>query len=74
MLFQKMKILEEKKILVVDDEPDILETVIDLFDSSQVVTAGRLGLNPVLMAASNSSGGCMRWPEISDATLDPLMG
>ena len=35
-----MKILEGKKILVVDDEPDILETVIDLFDSSHIVTAG----------------------------------
>ncbi|MGD8725063.1 MAG: response regulator, partial [Desulfobacterales bacterium] len=36
----KMKILEEKKILVVDDEPDVLETIIDLLDSSQVITAG----------------------------------
>ncbi|MEJ2222508.1 MAG: response regulator [Desulfobacterales bacterium] len=35
-----MKILEGNKILVVDDEPDILETVIDLFESSQIVTAG----------------------------------
>ena len=35
-----MKILEGKKILVVDDEPDILETVIDLFESTQIVTAG----------------------------------
>jgi DNA-binding NtrC family response regulator len=34
-----MKILEEKKILVVDDEPDILESVIDLFEPSQIVTA-----------------------------------
>lgn len=34
-----MKILDGKKILVVDDEPDILETVIDLFESSQIVTA-----------------------------------
>ena len=30
-----------------------------LFGSLQVVTAGRLGLNPVLMAAANSSGGVM---------------
>lgn len=30
-----------------------------LFGSLQVVTAGRLGLDPVLMAASNSSGGVM---------------
>jgi len=35
-----MKILEEKRILVVDDEPDVLETVTDLLESSQVVTAG----------------------------------
>jgi lactate permease len=30
-----------------------------LFGSLQVVTAGRLGMNPVLMAASNSTGGVM---------------
>ena len=30
-----------------------------LFGSLQVVTAGRLGLDPLLMAASNSSGGVM---------------
>jgi len=30
-----------------------------LFGNLQVVTAGRLGLNPVLMAAGNSSGGVM---------------
>ncbi|MCU0226351.1 MAG: L-lactate permease [Bryobacterales bacterium] len=30
-----------------------------LFGNLQVVTAGQLGLNPVLMAASNSSGGVM---------------
>jgi L-lactate transport len=30
-----------------------------LFGNLQVVTAGRLGLNPILMAASNSSGGVM---------------
>ena len=30
-----------------------------LFGNLQVVTAGRLGLNPVLMAASNSAGGVM---------------
>jgi len=35
-----MKILEKKRILVVDDEPDVLETVTDLLESSQVVTAG----------------------------------
>ena len=35
-----MKILEEKRNLVVDDEPDVLETVTDLLESSQVVTAG----------------------------------
>lgn len=30
-----------------------------LFGNLQVITAGRLGLNPVLMAAANSSGGVM---------------
>lgn len=30
-----------------------------LFGNMQVVTAGKLGMNPVLMAASNSSGGVM---------------
>jgi L-lactate transport len=30
-----------------------------LFGTLQVVTAGKLGMNPVLMAASNSSGGVM---------------
>ncbi len=30
-----------------------------LFGNLQVVTAGRLGINPLLMAASNSSGGVM---------------
>jgi len=30
-----------------------------LFGNLQVVTANRLGLNPVLMAAANSSGGVM---------------
>jgi lactate permease len=30
-----------------------------LFGNLQVVTAGRLGLDPVLMAASNSAGGVM---------------
>ncbi|HEY0421050.1 MAG TPA: L-lactate permease, partial [Acetobacteraceae bacterium] len=30
-----------------------------LFGSLQVVTAGKLGMNPVLMAAANSSGGVM---------------
>jgi len=30
-----------------------------LFGNLQVVTASHLGLNPVLMAASNSSGGVM---------------
>ena len=30
-----------------------------LFGNLQVVTANKLGLNPVLMAASNSSGGVM---------------
>ena len=37
---KQMKILEGKKILVVDDEPDVLETVIDLFESTQIATAG----------------------------------
>jgi DNA-binding NtrC family response regulator len=37
---KNLKILEGKKILVVDDEPDVLETVIDLFESPQIVTAG----------------------------------
>jgi DNA-binding NtrC family response regulator len=35
-----MKTLEEKKILVVDDEPDVLETAAELLESSRVVTAG----------------------------------
>jgi DNA-binding NtrC family response regulator len=35
-----MKILEEKRILVVDDEPDVLETVAGILSSSKVVTAG----------------------------------
>src|SRR5206468_6463783 len=30
-----------------------------LFGNLQVVTAGKLGMNPVLMAASNSAGGVM---------------
>jgi len=30
-----------------------------LFGSLQVVTAGRLGLDPILMAAANSAGGVM---------------
>jgi lactate permease len=30
-----------------------------LFGSLQVVTAGRLGMSPVLMAAANSAGGVM---------------
>jgi lactate permease len=30
-----------------------------LFGNLQAVTAGRLGLNPILMAAANSSGGVM---------------
>lgn len=34
-----MKILESKKILVVDDEPDVLETVVELLASSEVTTA-----------------------------------
>jgi DNA-binding NtrC family response regulator len=33
-------ILEGKRILVVDDEPDILETVAEVLSSSHVVTAG----------------------------------
>jgi len=38
-LVNNMKILEEKKILVVDDEPDVLETVSNILDSSKIVTA-----------------------------------
>lgn len=34
-----MDILEEKNILVVDDEPDVLETVAGILSSSKVVTA-----------------------------------
>lgn len=34
-----MNILEEKNILVVDDEPDVLETVAGILSSSKVVTA-----------------------------------
>ena len=34
-----LKILENKKILVVDDEPDVLETVRELLDVCQVDTA-----------------------------------
>ena len=32
--------MEDKKILVVDDEPDVLETAAELLESSRVVTAG----------------------------------
>ncbi len=39
-----------------------------LFGGLQVVTSHQLGLNPVLMAAANSTGGCMGKP-ISIATL-----
>ena len=34
------QILEGKRILVVDDEPDVLETVKEILASSQVVTVG----------------------------------
>jgi DNA-binding NtrC family response regulator len=34
-----MEILNEKSILVVDDEPDILETIEDLLASSKIITA-----------------------------------
>ena len=34
-----MELLENKKILVVDDEPDVLETVVELLSSSEVITA-----------------------------------
>jgi DNA-binding NtrC family response regulator len=36
---KEMELLENKKILVVDDEPDILETVVELLSSSEVITA-----------------------------------
>ena len=34
------QILEGKRILVVDDEPDVLETVKEILASSQVVAVG----------------------------------
>jgi DNA-binding NtrC family response regulator len=37
---KQMELLENKKILVVDDEPDVLETVVELLSSSEVITAG----------------------------------
>lgn len=36
---EDMKILEGKSILVVDDEPDVLETLIDLLDMCNIDTA-----------------------------------
>lgn len=39
-MVSEMEILEEKRILIVDDEPDILETVAGILSSSKVVTAG----------------------------------
>lgn len=33
------RILQDKRILVVDDEPDVLDTVVDVLETSQVVTA-----------------------------------
>jgi len=33
-------VLEKKRILVVDDEPDVLETVEEVLSTSQVITAG----------------------------------
>jgi len=35
----ELKILEGKKVLVVDDEPDVIETLVDLLDMCQVDTA-----------------------------------
>lgn len=35
----QMQILENKKILVVDDEPDVLDTAVELLASSEVTTA-----------------------------------
>ena len=34
-----LKILENKKILIVDDEPDVLETLADLLDMCRIDTA-----------------------------------
>jgi len=34
-----MKILENKKILIVDDEPDVLETMVDLLEMCHIDTA-----------------------------------
>jgi DNA-binding response OmpR family regulator len=34
-----MELLENKRILVVDDEPDVLETVVELLSTSDVTTA-----------------------------------
>jgi DNA-binding response OmpR family regulator len=36
---EKMNLLEGKKILIVDDEPDVLDTLVDLLDSCDVVKA-----------------------------------
>ena len=49
--------IDLRRILVPTDFSDTSANA--LFGNLQVVTAGRLDLNPVLMAASNSSGGVM---------------
>ena len=36
---ENLKILENKKILIVDDEQDVLETIVDLLDMCQIDTA-----------------------------------
>jgi len=36
---KQMQILEGKRILVVDDEPDVLDTVVELLSSAKVTTA-----------------------------------
>ena len=43
---EKKSLLEGKKILIVDDEPDVLDTLVDLLDTCDVVKASLQ--NPVL--------------------------
>lgn len=51
LLVKEMKILEEKRILVVDDEPDILETASAILSSSKVVTASNFNEASALIAS-----------------------
>jgi len=47
------QILEGKRILVVDDEPDILQTVAEVLASSQVVVAGSFDEARAIIAAES---------------------